>query len=81
MVGQRDKWVWIKESSGVFTVRSAYEYLQGEHTLSDNEVIIFRKLWSAKVPSNATALAWKTLLQRIQTKTELAKRMALPLDI
>lgn len=79
--GQRDKWVWIKEGSGKYSVSSAYEILQGEQEGSELEALIFRKLWSAKTPSNSTALAWKVLLQRIQTKDELGKRRALPVGV
>ena len=61
--GQRDRWSWIKESSGVFSVRSAYRWIQGETEEEDEEV--FSLLWRVKAPSNPTTLAWKMILNRI----------------
>ncbi|XP_057452342.1 uncharacterized protein LOC130744167 [Lotus japonicus] len=79
--GRRYRWVWTKEGSGEYTVSSAYDCLQGDYAVSKLEAITFNRLWSVKAPSNAISLAWKILLQRIQTKDELAKRRALPVGI
>ena len=75
--GQRDKWQWLKETSGVYSVKSAYEMLQGNSAEEESEGL-FSKLWAGKAPSNATGLSWKVLLDRIQTKTNLASRNSLP---
>ncbi|XP_057443259.1 uncharacterized protein LOC130735191 [Lotus japonicus] len=70
--GARDDWVWNKEEGGVFTVKSAFEILLGEVTEPADRV--FHKLWSLKAPSNTLSLAWKILLNRIQSKENLRRR-------
>ncbi|XP_057440543.1 uncharacterized protein LOC130732531 [Lotus japonicus] len=74
-VGVPDRWIWIKEGSGTFSVSSAYEFLSGFSVGSYEG--IFELLWASKAPSNSIALAWK-VLNKIQTKDELRKRNALP---
>lgn len=75
--GQPDRWAWVKENSGVFTVSSAYDILRGEfEDLEGKEV--YTNLWATKAPSNLIALAWKVLLNRVQTKINLRRRNALP---
>lgn len=46
--------------------------LQGEVSEPDNHC--FQKLWDVKAPSNVLALAWKVLLDRIQSKVNLSRR-------
>lgn len=72
----RDTWCWLKDGSGIFSVKSAYESLQ--NTPQPVEGNVFSKLWKAKAPSNSIALAWRIFLKRIQTKVDLAHRNALP---
>ncbi|XP_057447160.1 uncharacterized protein LOC130738983 [Lotus japonicus] len=73
--GQTDRWTWVREGSGVFSVSSAYDYLRGDGAASESE--IFSKLWAIQAPSNHVALAWKILINRIQTKVNLQRRNAL----
>lgn len=73
--GNHGSWVWTKEGSGVYSVKSAYWLLQGE--VKDVEGFIFNRLWSSKAHSNSIALAWKVFLNKVQTKSDLARRNAL----
>ena len=60
-------------------MKSAYEMLQGN---SEEEAEgLFVKLWAGKAPSNATTLSWKVLLNRIQTKKDIASRNSLPVNV
>lgn len=70
--GVKDKWFWIKEGSGVFTVRSAYEALCPPNVELEEDC--FKLLWRFGAPSNAIALGWKVLLNRLQTKDNLVHR-------
>lgn len=75
-MGQGDSWAWIKEGSGSYSVKSAYEVLQGD--VLEDEGSLFNNLWRAKAPSNSRALAWRVLLNKVQTKVELVRRNAIP---
>lgn len=77
--GQKDKWSWIKEGNGIFSVCSAYEALAFD--VSWEEEPCFKLLWKAQAPSNAIALGWKVLLDRIQTKDNLVHRNILIADL
>lgn len=77
-VNRSDQWCWTKEGSGIYTVNSAYRFIQGKSDLLGNDSGVFSKLWAAKVPSNAVALSWRVLNSRIPTMTELLRRNALP---
>ncbi|XP_057453105.1 uncharacterized protein LOC130744965 [Lotus japonicus] len=72
--GIEDRWVWTKEGSGVYTVKSAYAFLHG--SLLDEEKLVFKWIWSCKAPSNASSFVWRVLINRVQSKVELAKRNA-----
>lgn len=69
--GRKDSWVWIKESDGKYSVKSAYEAIAGSDPAGEE---VFKLLWKAVVPSNSIALGWKALINRIQTKDNLVKR-------
>lgn len=78
--GQRDAWVWTKDSSGSYTVSSAYDGIQEDFTDDGNGV--FCKLWAVKAPpSNQLAFAWRVLIDRVQTKVDLSRRNALPASV
>lgn len=70
--GKKDSWVWIKEGDGRFSVKSAYETIAGSNPEMDS--YIFQSLWRAWAPSNAAALGWRVLINRIQTKENLIRR-------
>ncbi|XP_057419228.1 uncharacterized protein LOC130713477 [Lotus japonicus] len=70
--GVTDTWLWSKEEGGFYTVKSAYYLLQGGEGTPTGSV--FQKLWTVKAPSNAISLAWKLLLNGIQSKDNLRRR-------
>lgn len=73
--GKRDAWVWVKESDGNFTVSSAYEAIFVHHPELEEDA--FKCLWKVSAPSNAIALGWRVLLDRIASKTNLQRRNVL----
>lgn len=73
--GTQDSWIWTKDEAGRFSVKSAYAVLQGEVREPIHRV--YHKLWSLKAPSNVLSLAWKVLLNMIQSKENMRRRNAL----
>ncbi|XP_057425853.1 uncharacterized protein LOC130719213 [Lotus japonicus] len=71
-LGCPDSWKWVPDQFGIYSVKSAYMLLSGSVPVQGDNM--FRLLWSLKAPSNAIALAWKVLINRIQTKVNLNRR-------
>lgn len=70
--GRKDEWVWAKEGSGKYSVKSAYETIFTFELEENNS--LFRSLWKSWAPSNPVAFGWRVLLNRIQTKANLIRR-------
>lgn len=77
-LGVCDSWCWVKDGSGVYSVKSAYVELQGN--LGVVERTVFSRIWRAKAPSGQKALAWRIIINRVQTRVDLLKRNALPVN-
>lgn len=67
-----DGWTWNANPKGAYSASSAYSCLMGPVHLPDEN--IFSLLWNVPALSNALALAWKVLLDRVQTRSNLFKR-------
>jgi hypothetical protein len=81
---EEDGWRWSLEELGVFTVKSAYNRLEGfvlmEDKWRDQEKRVFESLWENPAPSKVVAFVWKVLLDRIPSKVNLAMRHVIPLE-
>jgi len=81
---QDDSWSWRLEETGVFSVKSAYELLEGlvvtDDLWGDEEKTVFENLWKNLTPSKVLAFVWKTFLNRIPTNQNHTLRNVLPLD-
>jgi hypothetical protein len=66
---------------GFFTVNSAYKRLAGllfsEVSWRDDDKKVFESLWECPAPSKVVAFAWRTFLNRVPTKANLALRNVL----
>ncbi|GLT98028.1 hypothetical protein SLE2022_155580 [Rubroshorea leprosula] len=70
--GESDYWAWKWDSSGHYTVRSAYHHLV---PLQQTQLKgIFNLVWNRSVPLKVAALAWRALHDRLPTKCNLARR-------
>lgn len=61
-LGHRDSWAWIKEGSGLYGVKSASKFLQGDPEFVDGN--LYNKLWRVKAPSGTIALTLRIFLNR-----------------
>ena len=75
---EADRWLWLPEDSGVFSVSSSYKVLENlvilEEGVNVEEEGIFSKLWKSPAPSKVVAFSWMALLNRIPTRSNLALR-------
>jgi len=77
---QEDEWHWKLEDLGVFSVKSAYAKLElvlYDDVWREDEKGVFTKLWKSPAPSKVVAFAWRTLLNRIPTISNLVLRHAI----
>jgi len=78
-----DKWVWLSDDGGIFTVKSSYTALEPillSEDVSAQEEGVFSLLWRSPVPSKVVAFSWTLLLDRIRTRANLALRHILEPD-
>ncbi|RDX61775.1 hypothetical protein CR513_59963, partial [Mucuna pruriens] len=59
-------------NTGEYTIKAAYALLHEED--DPTNTILFRCLWSIKVPSNVLDFVWRLMLDRIQTEDNMRKR-------
>jgi hypothetical protein len=82
--GVEDRWVWIPDDGGVFSVKSAYAILEKlfleEGGVSVFNEWIFSLLWKSPAPSKVVAFLWSLLLDRIPTRANLDIRHILDPD-
>jgi hypothetical protein len=74
----RDRWVWVPNSSGAFTVNSTYWYIINlfvpQNLIGMYESQAFVSLWNCRAPSKIQAFGWQLLLDRIPTRQNLLRR-------
>ena len=70
--GSFDSWKWKDKDNGIFSVKSAYNKLQG--TFDEEGSKEFKTLWSIRVASKAQLLGWTLFLDKLPTKDKLAAR-------
>lgn len=67
-----DSWVWLGDTSGIFSVHSAYRIITENASMVDNR--LYKALWNKDTPLRVAAFSWKALLDRIPTASNLQKR-------
>lgn len=69
---QCDSWNWVAESSGMFSVKSAYQTILAESiTTEDHD--IFKIIWSIPAPPKVLFFAWRLLNRGLPTVDNLAR--------
>lgn len=74
--GRPDRWLWEPGEEGVYSVNSAYSFLQVSDSVDSD--IDFQSIWNGFAPSKVKAFVWRMLLNRIPTKVDLRRRSAIP---
>ncbi|CAJ2668249.1 unnamed protein product [Trifolium pratense] len=72
-----DKWRWIPEKSGFFTVKSVYSFfLSGRvmHDVNPGVLPALKSLWENDIPSKVGVFGWRLLLEKLPTRAALAAR-------
>lgn len=70
---ERDQWVWMADSNGHYSVRSAYNVLR-EDIAEEIQDGAFEEMRKLKVPTKIATFAWRLFRDRLPTKTNLRKR-------
>ena len=65
--------MWKADSSGQYSVRSAYNLLMGE-SIDENQDGVFEELWNLKIPTKTSFFAWRLIRDRLSTKLNLRRR-------
>ncbi|GLU02389.1 hypothetical protein SLE2022_196410 [Rubroshorea leprosula] len=63
-------WRWHRETSGIYTTKSAYAWLQKE---DERSTFDFNRLWKTSAPSKVSAFCWQLIHDKIPSKDMLAK--------
>jgi hypothetical protein len=67
-----DRWVWLPNSLGGYSVRGAYQLLTITDTpLADSAAAM---IWHNQVPLKVSVFAWRLLRERLPTKSNLVTR-------
>lgn len=70
-----DSWTWSASDDGLYSVSSAYSIIRAPSISSEDEVL--QSLWSTPAPPNVAALAWRVLIDRVQSRSNLLIRRVL----
>lgn len=61
--GEEDRWVWLPDEGGLFSVKSAYSILENIFLMDEGvgalEEGVFSLLWKSSAPTKVVAFSWK----------------------
>ncbi|XP_019263389.1 PREDICTED: uncharacterized protein LOC109241123 [Nicotiana attenuata] len=69
LLGVPEKVIWTTNSTGVFSVASAWNCLRQRK----NQLSIFTKIWNKHVPLKMAFMSWTGLMDRVPTDEKIAK--------
>lgn len=67
--GEPDRWLWVADSEGKYTVKSAYSVLQGE--IPTDADFNYNNIWTTFATTSSNTFTWRALLDRIPCKLNL----------
>jgi len=79
-VDKDDRWLWTLDSSKVFTVRSAYNFLTFQPPIASPVAVVVSSLWHKDVPLKVVLFAWRLFRDRLPTKDNLIHRGVIDQD-
>lgn len=71
-ISRHDSWFWILDEKGIFTVKSCYRMIQGEHGTPYS--VFWKKLWSMKVPGKVLNFLWRVCSSCLPTAVALTAK-------
>lgn len=77
-VDRIDRWIWQLDTSAIYTVRSAYNYLNIESPI--DTVVPVHSLWHKDVSLKVVLFAWRLFRDRLPTKDNLLRRCVLDIN-
>lgn len=73
---EEDRLFWKEETSGLYTVKSAYKLIQVQkgRWVAGNQAGLWNKFWRIKVPSKVANVCWRAITGCLPTMTQLYAR-------
>lgn len=75
---RKDDWVWLKDSSKYFTVKSFYVWLSSvvgdDNGLSNDTSNLLLKIWNSASPSKIAIFGWRLFRNSLPTRENLHQR-------
>lgn len=72
----KDRWYWSLEKTGLFSVKSAYRYIQStkEEEVSAAASDFWKRMWKVRVPPKVKHMLWRATTNCLPTKSLLRSR-------
>lgn len=74
-----DRWVWLPDPSGAYTVHGAYNLLTSQDLSAPEPTVDL--LWHPQVPIKVSIFAWRLIRNRLPTKSNLVEKGILAHDL
>ena len=75
ITSKADELVWVLDSKGVFSVKSAYIASNPQFNLLVSPMVKWKKLWNLKAPERLKMFLWRLCVNALPTRDNLFKRM------
>ncbi|MCI22238.1 F-box family protein, partial [Trifolium medium] len=77
LLADEDRWIWVEEGDGMFSVKSCYNLLSRLVTpnlpLSGLDSFVFNYIWKSSAPSKVCAFTWQAILDKIPSRINLSR--------
>lgn len=70
---ERDRWAWLREQSGLYSVKTTHEMLL-TNKFGSEKVDIFKEIWQLKIPPKVNFFLWRVFMNRLPTMDNLLRR-------
>lgn len=71
---EEDTWRWTCSTNGAYQIKKAYEMMSNPDTDQRGctvETKQLRRIWNKLIPTKASAMAWRLILNRLPTRSNL----------